>query len=356
MIAAFAIVIAQSCAALLPPPTVQIDWSRNGQPYARDVPVSSSSTERVYRRSFRNGTSEDVTRVLSCAPTQQGAVLSEKVGGEDISIPIELRRAQSTTLNGATIRRIDPPADAAAGSLWFSVSRYGPQLFALRDRVGIEEIRTPSLSGRVEILRAVLTSVEPNRPVAPGLDEQSRLLGVQLAERERMNVVLADSIIVLLRTIEAERREARRSGDALSSRSAAASTSLAVRAAHLIADSASNLPSADAAFAWGWAWPGAGHSELNRDGTTWIAAGVLSLGAVVAGTVGTGLSDEVRIGAIAGGAAAYALSLFISHRLLDLAIAEESAAGRTRESFLRSASVAVTSSGDVSITLRKPVR
>jgi hypothetical protein len=356
VIAAFVVVIAQSCAALLPPPTVQIDWSRNGQPYARDVPVSSNSTERVYRRSFRNGTSEDVTRVLSCAPSQQGAVLSERLGGEDVSIPIELRRAQSMTLNGATIRRIDPPSDAAAGSLWFSVSRYGPQLFALRDRVGIEEIRTPALSGRVEILRAVLTSVEPNRPVGPGLDEQSRLLSGQLAERERMNVVLADSIIALLRTIEAERREARRSGDALSSRSAVASTSLAVRAAQLIADSASNLPSADAAFAWGWAWPGAGHGELNRDGTAWIAAGVLSLGAVAAGTVGTGLSDEVRIGAIAGGAAAYALSLFISHRLLDLAIAEESAAGRTRESFLRSASVSVTSSGDVSITLRKPVR
>src|SRR5688500_18681456 len=122
VISAFAVVLAQSCAALLPPPAVQIDWSRNGQPYARDVPVSSSATERVYRRSFRNSQTEDVTRVLSCAPSAQGIVLQERVGADDVSIPVELRRAQTISLNGATIRRIDAPADAPAGGLWFSVS------------------------------------------------------------------------------------------------------------------------------------------------------------------------------------------------------------------------------------------
>jgi hypothetical protein len=355
VISAFAVVVAQSCAALLPPPTVQIDWSRNGQPYARDVPVSSTATERVYRRSFRDRRNQDVTRVLSCSPSAQGIVLQERVGADDVSIPVELRPAQTVSLNGATIRRIDAPADAPAGGLWFSVSRYGPQLFAVRDRVGIEEVRTPGVSGRVEILRAVLTSVERVASI-PGAEELNRRLNAQLAEEERRNVELNDSIAALSRAIEFERSEARLAANAFESRAAATTTSLAVRAAHLIADSAAQLPSADAARAWGWVWPGAGHGVVNRSGTAWAVAGAVGVGSAIAGTAGTGLSDQVRIGAVAGGAALYMLSLLVSHNQLERVIDEESVLGRTREGFLSSASVAVTSAGGLVITVRKPAR
>ncbi len=363
MILAFAVVVAQSCVAFLPPPTVQIDWSRNGQPYARDVPVSSSVNERVYRRSFRNGTSEDVTRVLSCSTGQQGVILRERVGADDINIPVELRRAQTVTMNGATIRRIDAPVDAQAGSLWFSVSRYGPQLFGLRDRVGIEEIRTPAVSGRVEVLRAVLTPMEPAQAAPNPSDEINRRLNAQLALQERTSIELRDSIAALLRELDFQQSSARLASAELEARAAATSSSLSVRAAQLIADSAVRLPSADAARAAGWAWPGAGHAFMDRNGAGWMTAGVLGAGVAVAGAAlpesvlsNVGNPDQVRIGAVAGGAAFYLLSLLVSHTRLERAIGQESAVARTREAFLRAATVDVTAAGELVITIRKPAR
>jgi hypothetical protein len=351
--AAFAVVVAQTCAALLPPREVQISWSRNGQAYASDVPVSSSATDRVYRRTFRNGSEADVPRTLTCTTGPLGPMLQERLATTDVSFPLQLNRTQVVTLDGATVRRIDAPDNG--GGLWFSVSRYGPQLYGLRERIGIGEVRIPTISGRVDVLRAVLNTERVMSDSAPS-DALVRRLNTQLAEQERRNRELRDTIAAQQRQAEQDRRVLTDSIAALAIRPPVIDGALATRAARLIADSAARLPSADAARAWGWVWPGAGHAVVHRSGALWATTGAIGAGALATGLALPDLVQPVRIGAIAGGAGLYLLSLFVSHARLEQAIRSESLALRTRESFLRGASVTVSPDGRLTIVLQAPTR
>jgi hypothetical protein len=361
--AAFAIIVAQGCAAFLPPPDLQIDWSRNGQPYARDVPVRTSDAERVYRRSYRNG-SPDVTRILAC----NGSVLHDRVGSEtDVMLPLELNRSRTVSLNGASVRRIEAPDDAGGGSAWFSVSRYGPQLYGVRERIGVEEIRTPTVSGRVEILRAVLTAIER---VAPGVplpttDERVlRRLNSQIAEQSLLIRDLRDSLNDRSTMAELQRRMFEDSLRAVERLGYSIGEGFVPRAARMIADSAVRLPSEAEASALGWLWPGAGHAAMGRSGAFWSTAGAVALGTVIAGlAMPDGIVDDLgvnesqfRAGAVIGGSAAYLLFLLVSRASLAAAIEEQSTNSATRESFLRTATVEVSPSGSLVLTVRKGTR
>lgn len=366
IVAAFSFAIAQTCATFLPPAHVPVEWFRNGQSYARDLPVSSTASERVYRRTFPNGNTADVTRVLTCTTSQRGPVLRERVGASEVSIPVQLRRAQNATVNGSTVRRIDPPDDAVVGTLWFSVSRYGPQLYGLRERIGIEEVRTPSVSGRVDIMRAVLTPVEPAGPTpsganSPAVEAVVRMLNARLAEQERLNRDLRDSLAAQRRAADSVRRDSALIEIPMAPPIRVPNTPEAIpRAARLIADSAARLPSEETARAWGWVWPGAGHGLLDRSGVGWTTIGIVSASAAIAGAVlpestldQLGDPAKVRAAAIAGGAGAYLLSLLISHSRLERAIRADRAGYRTRESFLRAATIDVTPAGELVITIKR---
>jgi hypothetical protein len=192
-----AVVFAQSCVALLPPPQLEIEWFRDGRPYARDVPVRSTRTERVYRRQPDRGPAAE--RVLSCATVQGVTYFSDRVGsGARVRIPVALQPGAARVVDRATVRRIEPPAGGSAGVLWFSVSNPGISIYGLQQQTGVVEIRTPSPSGGFSVLRAVPRAPVAAAPVPAASDSQMRALTQRAAELERTVGTLEDSIRRLL--------------------------------------------------------------------------------------------------------------------------------------------------------------
>src|SRR5688572_25191342 len=194
-----AFVFAQSCVGLLPPPQLEIEWFRDGRPYARDVPVRSTRTERVYRRQHERGPAAE--RVVSCSTVEGVAYFTDRVGsGARVRIPVALQPGASRVVDRATVRRIEAPVGGSARVLWFSVSNPGISVYGLQQQVGVVEIRTPSPSGGVSVM---LARRVPRTPVAapPTLaapDSQMRVLTQRNAELERTVAILNDSIRRLL--------------------------------------------------------------------------------------------------------------------------------------------------------------
>jgi hypothetical protein len=231
----------------------------------------------------------------------------------------------------------------------------------------VEEIRTPTVSGRVEILRAVLTAIDRPLTAAPAPAADDRLLrrlNSQIAEQALLIRDLRDSLSDRSTMAELQRRMFDDSLRALERLGRSIGEGLVPRAARMIADSAALLPSESEARARGWVFPGAGHSSIGRSGAFWATAGTLALGSVIAGialpdqvVADLGLDENAfRSGAIIGGGASYLLFLLLSRASLSAAIEQKSAASATRESFLRDATVQVSPSGSLLLTVRKGTR
>lgn len=153
MTAALALVLAQSCAALLPARDAQLEWTLNGRSYARDVPTSSSASSRTYRRQHTRGHAEK--RTLMCATVGGTSVLIETLDDEvQVRLPVQLAVGQARTVSGASVRRVQPPADGARNALWFTTTRNQVRMYAVRAGLGISEIRMQSASGAVQTYRA----------------------------------------------------------------------------------------------------------------------------------------------------------------------------------------------------------
>jgi hypothetical protein len=212
-------VFAQTCAALLPLQNAEIEWFRDGRPWARDVPVTASATSRVYRREHANGRVSE--RSITCSTTRGTAFLADRVDGVAVSLPVSLAPGSTATVASATVRRIEPPADAgrdARSALWFSVSSPGIAVYGVARGSGIVEIRTPASSGGFSILRAVRRA--PAEP-APALDSsavaesaaQRRALLDRIALLEQSELLLRDSIAVLRAALDSVRRVPESSAD-----------------------------------------------------------------------------------------------------------------------------------------------
>lgn len=211
MMALAAGIFAQTCVSLLPLPNAEIEWFRDGRPFARDVPVSETSTERVYRRHHENGRTSE--RVVSCTATSGESWLEDHVRGDAVvRLPVTLRVGAVSTDGGASVRRIEPPADAgraSAGTLWFSVTSPGVAIYGVGARTGIIEIRTPSSSGGFSILRAVRRDPAP----APAADSalavaeaRNRDLVERIGRLEVTQRTLRDSLSALTAIIDSMRR------------------------------------------------------------------------------------------------------------------------------------------------------
>jgi hypothetical protein len=216
MMALVAGIFAQTCVSLLPLPNAEIEWFRDGRPFARDVPVSETSTGRVYRRHHENGRTSE--RVVSCTSTRGVSWLEDRVRGDAaVRLPVTLRIGAVTTDGGATVRRIEPPADAgrAAGTLWFSVTSPGVAIYGVSARTGIIEIRTPSSSGGFSILRAVRrdpaqvpaadSSLAADTALAEAEARNRELIG-RIGRLEVTQLTLLDSLSTLTALIDSMRR------------------------------------------------------------------------------------------------------------------------------------------------------
>jgi hypothetical protein len=211
MMALLAGVFAQTCVSLLPLPNAEIEWFRDGRPFARDVPVSETSSERVYRRHHENGRTSE--RVVSCTSTRGVSWLEDRVRGDAaVRLPVALRVGANSTDGGTSVRRIEAPADAGrgpAGTLWFSVSTPGVAIYGVGARSGIIEVRTPSPSGGFSVLRAVRRDPAP-APVADSALDEAEARNRQLLERigrlEITQITLRDSIAALSAKLDSVRR------------------------------------------------------------------------------------------------------------------------------------------------------
>jgi hypothetical protein len=191
-----AAVLAQTCVALLPPPQAEIEWFRDGRPYARDVPLRATRTERVYRRRHESGPAAQ--RVVSCTTADGVSYFTDRIGSATaVRIPVALPPGRSRVVGRTTVRRIEPPAGGSSRVLWFSVSNPGISVYGLQQRAGVVEVRVPSPSGGFSVLRAVTRGPVPAAASAQS-DSQARLLAQRNAELERTISVLTDSIQRLL--------------------------------------------------------------------------------------------------------------------------------------------------------------
>ena len=187
--------LAQTCVSMLPPPQAEIEWFSDGSPYALDVPLRSTRTERVYRRVLDNGRTTE--RVISCTTTGGVTYFSERVGSAvTVRIPVALKVGSTRTVDRATVRRIAPPAGAATRAAWFSVSNPGVKVYGLQTGLGVAEVRTPSSSGGFSVLRSMPRDAAPARAMAAA-DSQRQTLEMRIAELETTVATLRDTISAL---------------------------------------------------------------------------------------------------------------------------------------------------------------
>jgi hypothetical protein len=212
MMALLAGVFAQTCVSLLPLPNAEIEWFRDGRPFARDVPVSASATERVYRRQPESGRAAE--RVVSCTTARGVSYLEDRVpGGATVRLPVTLRVGAVGTDGGTSVRRIEAPADGgrAARTLWFSVSSPGVAIYGVAPGSGIIEVRTPSPSGGFSVLRAVRRDPAPASAPVPdsalaAVEAFNRELLERIGRLEITQLTLRDSIAALTARLDSARR------------------------------------------------------------------------------------------------------------------------------------------------------
>ncbi|MEO5509909.1 MAG: hypothetical protein ABIS27_04710, partial [Longimicrobiales bacterium] len=195
MIAAvIGIMLAQTCAAILPKPDLEVEWLRNGKAYARDVPIEATRLTRTYRRTPSSGAKS--TRTLSCANGTGGVVLTESVNNESrIRLPLSLKPGQSRTMGGILVRRVKPPVNAAPNAFWFIVTSDAARIYGVREGVGIVELRMQSAAGNVDVFRAFLRT--PALTPVVITQGQSEIEG-ELARLQYENRALQDSVSRLL--------------------------------------------------------------------------------------------------------------------------------------------------------------
>jgi hypothetical protein len=197
-------VFAQSCVAMLPPARAEVVWFRDGNLHARDVPLRTSRTERVYRREPAAGAA--VERSLSCVTMRGTSYLLDRVAGSTVRLPIPLAVGATATVEGATVRRIPAPADAGAEALWYTVSNPGVSMYGLRAGVGVAEVRSPGAGG-FTVTRAVVRDPAPDSAaiavaVRASADSQRTALELHIATLEQTVATLRDSIAALLPLLE----------------------------------------------------------------------------------------------------------------------------------------------------------
>ncbi len=199
-----AVALVQSCIALLPPPHMDIEWFRDGVPFARDVPVRSSATERVYRRHPNSGA--PLQRVLECGVVRGTAVLTERIGSATVWLPVGLATDGTANFDGATVRRIPTPVNASTAVIWYTVSAPGVRIFGVANRAGIVEVRSPAVGGGFSVLRAVLRQPPPdtiaivNRMRAEA-NASRRPLDARILELTQERDRIRDSLTVLQRRL-----------------------------------------------------------------------------------------------------------------------------------------------------------
>jgi hypothetical protein len=192
-----AAVLTQTCVALLPPAQAEIEWFRDGVPYARDVPLRATRSERVYLRQHERGPAAE--RVVSCTTAGGVSYFTDRLSsGAAVRIPVALQPGGSRVVNRATVRRIEPPTGGSEHVLWFSVSNPGIRVYGLQARAGVVEIRMPAPAGGVSVLRAVTRERAAATTASAAADSQARLLTQRVAELERTVQKLTDSIHGLL--------------------------------------------------------------------------------------------------------------------------------------------------------------
>jgi hypothetical protein len=204
-------VLAQTCVSMLPAPDATREWFRDGRPFARDVSVSATQTSRSYRRELANGRSTE--RIMSCGSSAGASWLVDEVAGSvTVRLPISLRVGASVTAAGATIRRIDPPADAgrgARGSAWFTGRNPGVTVYGVAPGTGIVEVRSPSAAGGFSVLRAVRRDPAPTdtavTAAAADQEAQRRVLLERIGYLEITQMTLRDSIARLSARLDSAR-------------------------------------------------------------------------------------------------------------------------------------------------------
>jgi hypothetical protein len=189
-------VLLQSCVAMLPPARAQIEWFRDGRPFAIDVPVRTSRTERVYRRQPSSGAAT-VQRTLTCNTSRGVSWLTERTGRGTVRLPVGMAVGASQTDGGSTVRRIRPPADATGSrAAWYTVSNPGVTVYAISSGAGVVEVRSPRSGGGFTILRGVVRTPAPVAARAE-LDSVRSVMQRRIDELEGENMQLRDSIDIL---------------------------------------------------------------------------------------------------------------------------------------------------------------
>ncbi len=199
--AALTILLAQTCAGIMPKPDIEVEWLRNGKSYARDVPIEATTSTRTYRRTPASGVKS--VRTLSCSNGTGGVVLTESIDNQRrVRLPLGLKTGQVRTLDGVTVRRVKPPASAATNAFWFIVTSDAPRIYGVREGLGIVEMRMQSGAGNVDVYRAYARSPAP-LPVP--ITQNPPELDAELSRLQYENRALQDSIARL----ESELRRAR---------------------------------------------------------------------------------------------------------------------------------------------------
>jgi hypothetical protein len=214
MVAALAIVLAQTCAGMLPKPGVQLDWLRNGKTYAHDEPVDATTLTRTYRRTITGSNtagsntagrtaagrtaakSSEQLRTLSCRNGAGGVVLTETVDNEQqAELPLAMKWGDARMIDGAVTRRIPRPENGASNAFWFAVTRDAARIYAARSGIGIVEVRAQSATGGVDIFRAVPSTPDPVDAAVLQRDSTAEAeLYEELARLQSENTMLRDSL------------------------------------------------------------------------------------------------------------------------------------------------------------------
>ncbi len=191
--AALTVILAQTCAAMLPKPNLEVEWLRNGKAWARDVPIEATALTRTYRRTMTGGARS--VRTLSCTNGTGGVVITESINSErQVRLPLALKTGQSRRIDGALIRRVKPPSNAATNAFWFVVAADAARIYGVREGIGIVEMRVQSLTGSVDVFRAFARTPAP-APVTIAASPPE--LESELARLQAENRALQDSVAEL---------------------------------------------------------------------------------------------------------------------------------------------------------------